>query len=253
VKKKGRPIIMWIYGGSLVFHLAMAAVAKSLPAEHKAESVAIELADIKKKNEKPKPQVAPPPPPPPPTEKPKPPPPPKESKAKIAAEAPKEVAPAAEPLGSDALDLGDAVSLGNGGGGGGGGGDGVAVAAPVRTAGRAAVAAAAATATTRKVAALAPPTAGQCTEPDVRPKRVNVVTPKMTRQAQLADIEGYVKVEVTVDESGNVISAHVVNGLGYGLDEEALKAAKLWTFHPATRCGKPIIGHTIIPFHFTLT
>jgi protein TonB len=252
VKKKGRPIVTWIYAGSLAFHVAMAAVAKSLPSEHKVESVAIELADIKKKNDKPKPPPSLPPPPPPPTEKPKPPPPPKE-KAKIAAEAPKEAPPPSEALASDGFaDLGDAVSLGNGGGGG-GGGDGVAVAAPVRAAGPAAAVAAAATATTRKVAALAPAPSQACSDPDTKPKHLNQTLPKMTRQAQLADIEGVVRVEVTVDETGNVISARVVSGLGYGLDEEALRAAKLWTFRPAMRCGKPIIGHTVIPFRFSLT
>jgi protein TonB len=62
-----------------------------------------------------------------------------------------------------------------------------------------------------------------------------------------------VRVEVTVDESGRVIAARVSSGLGYGLDELALAAAKACTFQPATRCGKPIVGTVVLPFRFELT
>ena len=48
------------------------------------------------------------------------------------------------------------------------------------------------------------------------------------------------RVEVTVDENGRVISARVLSGLGYGLDESALDAARGWQFQPATRCGKAL-------------
>lgn len=234
-----------------MFHAALAVAAYFLPKEHRVESVAIELADIKKKNEKPKALPPPPPPPrPPPTEKPKPPPPPKE-KAKIAAEAPKE-APAPEPLGADGFADLEAVSLGNGGGGGGGAGEGVAIAAAARATGPASAGAAAAP-VKHKVQALSVAPAEECNEPEIRPKHLTQILPKMTHEAQVAEIEGVVRVEVTVDESGQVIAARVVSGLGYGLDEEALRAAKAWTFHPATRCGRRTIGHTIIPFRFSLT
>jgi periplasmic protein TonB len=247
--KRGSRLLAWVYGGSAVFHAALAVAAYFLPKEHKVESVAIELADIKKKNEKPKPVVPLPPPPPPPTEKPKPPPPPKE-KAKLAPEAPKE-APAPEPLGADGFADLEGVSLGNGVGGG--SGDGVAIGAPGGAAGPAVGARTAAVPVTRKVQALAAAAAQECNEPEIRPKHLTQILPKMTHAAQVAEIEGVVRVEVTVDESGRVIAARVVSGLGYGLDEEALRAAKAWTFHPATRCGRHIIGHTVIPFRFSLT
>jgi protein TonB len=44
--------------------------------------------------------------------------------------------------------------------------------------------------------------------------------------------------------------ARVVSGLGYGLDESALAAAKATIFEPATQCGKPVVGTTILPFRF---
>ncbi len=61
-----------------------------------------------------------------------------------------------------------------------------------------------------------------------------------------------VRVQVTVDETGNVLNARVLSGLGYGLDEIALKAARDTQFEPATLCGKPIVGTKILAFSFGL-
>ena len=58
--------------------------------------------------------------------------------------------------------------------------------------------------------------------------------------------------QVTVDESGKVIAAHVISGLGYGLDDIALAAASATLFEPATLCGKPLVGTKILPFRFQL-
>ncbi len=61
------------------------------------------------------------------------------------------------------------------------------------------------------------------------------MAPEYTMQARQAEIEGVVRVEVTVDETGRVTSARVVNGLGCGLDESALAAAKASVFEPASQ------------------
>jgi protein TonB len=92
-----------------------------------------------------------------------------------------------------------------------------------------------------------------CSDPVVRPKRKIPVAPKYTMQARQAEIEGVVRVEVTVDETGHVLSARVLSGLGYGLDESALAAAKATVFEPATRCGKAIVGTAVLPFRFEQT
>jgi protein TonB len=233
----------------VIFHAALALGAVLLPGQQHTESVAIELADIRKKNVRPKPP--PPIPPPPPKEKPKPPPPPPPptEKAKTAPEPSKVEALPPEPIGADGFaDLGG-VSLGNAGGGG---GEGVAIGGPARPT-AAAAAARAAQPTTHKVQELAPAVADACVEPVVKPKHKLTVKPVYTMQARQAEIEGVVRVEVTVDESGRVLSARVISGLGYGLDESAITAAKGWMFQPAMRCGKPLVGTTIIPFRFDLT
>ncbi len=231
MKKKGRPLLNWIYAGQRrVSRGAGGGRLFIAQAEHEVDSVTIELADIKKKNEKPKAPPPPPPPPPPPTEKPKPPPPPQaQTKAKMAAEAPKD-APAPEALDSEGFaDLGG-VALGNGGGGG-GGGAGVAVAGPARAMGPVAAARPAPTATTRKVQALQQTASEACNEPDAKPKHITQRTPKIhARGAGWPRSRASCGSRSPSTRSGNVISARVLSGLGYGLDEAALGAAKGWTF-----------------------
>lgn len=245
MSKKPRSVAFYVYTGSVVFHVALALGAVVLPKPKRSETVAIQLAQAKKK-EAPKPPPAPPAPPP--EDKPKPKAAPAhQAQAKVAAEVkPQEVAPPPGVAGADGFaDLG--ISLGNS--------DGPGIAVPGATGAAAAAAAPTATAAAKhKVEQLAPTQGAEtCNEPLVRPKRKVPVVPKYTMQARQAEIEGVVRIEVTVDESGRVLSARVLSGLGYGLDESAIAAAKATTFEPATRCGKAIIGTAVLPFRFEQT
>lgn len=250
MKSRGRSLRSSIFGGSVVLHAAFAVAAVLIPKPERAETAAIELSDIKKKKEPPKP---PPPPPPPKEDKPKPPPPPPraQSQAKVAAqEATKAEALPPMPVGVDGFaDLGG-VALGNGSGG-----EGVAL--PVGPGARAAGGGAAGpltpkAVTKKAVQQLAPAGADACTQPVVPPKRLVPVHAKYTKEGQQAEIEGLVRVQVTIDESGKVIAARVLSGLGYGLDEAALEAARKSTFEPATLCGRPVVGTAILPERFEL-
>jgi protein TonB len=240
----------WIYGGSIAAHAALAAVTLALPREQHAEAVAIELADIKKKQEPAKPPPPPPPPPPPHEEKPKPPPPrpAAQAQAKVAPEAPKaETTPPPLDFGADGFaDLGG-VALGGGGGSG-----GIALAAAGAALGPSAGPRAAAKPrpTTRKVEELAPAAAETCRETPVRPRPKATRKAEYTMKAREAEIEGDVVFEVTVDETGKVIAARLVRGLGYGLDESARAAAMATPFQPATLCGRPVIGTVKLRFTF---
>ena len=82
--------------------------------------------------------------------------------------------------------------------------------------------------------------AGGCSEPIVKPKPLQVVQPAFTQEAQDAGVTGKVRVEITISATGAVTAAKVIAGLGHGLDEAALDAAKRSTFSPATRCGEPV-------------
>ena len=187
----------------------------------------------------------PPKPPPPPPDAPEPP---KEAvKAKSAARAPKpadapppEAAPAA-PSGADIPDLGFVA--------GGPGGGGLAVNAGPRTA----PAPTSSVQVTKKVLAAAPPpVADACTDPPVKPKVLSLTQPSYTADAREASVSGKVRVELTVDATGHVSSARVLEGLGHGLDEAALASARAATFEPGTRCGKPAPATFVIAMRFAL-
>jgi protein TonB len=85
----------------------------------------------------------------------------------------------------------------------------------------------------------------------VNPVVTRAVEPKYTSDAMRAKIQGEVKVEVVVKIDGTVGDARVTQSLDaqLGLDEEALKAARQWTFKPGTLKGKPVP----VLVHLTLT
>jgi protein TonB len=234
---------MAVYGGSVVLHAGLVVGALLLPRSKSHEAVAIELRDAVKKPAPAKPAAPPPPPATAEKEKPRAPLP-QRAQAKVSTE-PKPEAPPSEPEAKDGfVDLG--VALGNG--------EGVAVpqagpSVPTATA----AASAPAPPVKRKVEQLQAAREEVCKDPIVRPKRTQPVAPKYTLAARQAEIEGVVRVEVTVDEKGNVVGAKVLSGLGYGLDKAALVAARATVFAPASRCGKPVIGTVVLPFRFQET
>lgn len=97
---------------------------------------------------------------------------------------------------------------------------------------------------------LGPKPTDECTEATVKPRRKLVSTPAFPAAAREAGVEGVVRVEVSVGVDGSVTSARVLAGLGHGLDEAALEAARRASFDPATRCGKPVAGTAVLPFRF---
>jgi len=69
-----------------------------------------------------------------------------------------------------------------------------------------------------------------------------------------AKIQGSVVLECVVQTDGTVGDVRVVRSLDvtYGLDEEAIKAAKQWKFAPGTRNGEPVPVMVSIELTFTL-
>jgi protein TonB len=158
-------------------------------------------------------------------------------KPAAAALAPSDTPPSAEPAGF--ADLG--LTMGNGGGG-----------LAVPTAPRAAEAPVPRE-TTRTTRTLSAPREATCDEPIVKAKlRGTLVKPAYTEEARVAQIEGVVRVELSVDDLGNVIAVKVLKGLGYGLDDAAVRAAKQLTFEPGTRCGKAAVTKLTVGMRFLL-
>ncbi len=86
------------------------------------------------------------------------------------------------------------------------------------------------------------------------PTALYIPKPQYTADAMRARIQGTVWVECVVTTSGACSDAHVVRSLDptFGLDQEALKAAKLFRFKPGTRMGEPVNVQVTIELVFAL-
>jgi TonB family protein len=75
---------------------------------------------------------------------------------------------------------------------------------------------------------------------------------KYPKEALEAGIEGNVVVEYRVNDNGDVISARVLKGLGYGCDEEALRLVRMLTFEKVKNRGVRVQMTTKTKIYFTL-
>jgi TonB family protein len=91
---------------------------------------------------------------------------------------------------------------------------------------------------------------GSLTGEEVRPA-LPVVSPDPHVAAdELGGLQGDVVVEVTIDESGNVVRKTVVQSLTPAIDGKVLEALENWRFRPATRNGVPIASKQDVYYHF---
>jgi protein TonB len=77
------------------------------------------------------------------------------------------------------------------------------------------------------------------------------VNPEYPAEAKAAQISGAVVVEVTVDESGNVISARAISGHPL-LKDAAVVAARQWQFAPTMLSGETVKVIGTVTFYFQL-
>jgi periplasmic protein TonB len=231
-----------VYGVSFAVHGALAVGVLGLREPTRRETVAISVSEAKKKAPEPAKVLEDPSPAPPRTE-------PRPARSR-AAPAPKPDAPPPEAAARarspvlDALpDLG--IDMGNVGPGGNG------LAIPAGPQGPA-PAATAAEARPPPPKVLAPKPVDECSEPLVKPKPRSISQPAYTAAAREANVEGRVRVEVSVGADGKVTGVRLLSGLGFGLDEAALEAARRAGFDPGTRCGKPVAATFVIAMRFSL-
>lgn len=91
-----------------------------------------------------------------------------------------------------------------------------------------------------------------CREELVKPVAQNIVEPKYTAEAERAGIEGRVRLALQVSPDGDVESALILSGLGYGLDETAVAAVKRMKFRPGLRCGRAVAATFTLAVRFKL-
>lgn len=242
----------WGWGLSFVVHLGLAGAVVAIPTRTAQRATAfIAITDGKTK---PKPEEARHPEPPKPIEAPKqivhhPKPAPKPAPAPANTPPPPAPTPRVHAAPSVAMaalpDFGLAMGGSTGGGlaipTGGGGGAGPSAHAAHGGGERA-----------LKAVAPKPAAVGDCTEEPVKAKQTSAVMPQYTDEARSAGIEGRVRVRVTIDASGKVTDAQILGGLGHGLDQAALVAARRWKFNPQTRCGKAEGSTLVLSMRFVL-
>ncbi len=90
--------------------------------------------------------------------------------------------------------------------------------------------------------------------PVVSARPLRQVRPQYTSEAMQAKIQGLVTLEALVLADGTVGEVRIARSLDpvFGLDREAMRAVKAWTFAPATRAGTPIPMWVSIELTFTL-
>ncbi len=84
------------------------------------------------------------------------------------------------------------------------------------------------------------------------PKLLRKVEPNYPEEAKEAKLEGTIVLELEVHPDGQAHNIHVLEGLGMGLDEEAIAAVEQWTFAPGEKDGEPVVVAAKIQISFRL-
>jgi periplasmic protein TonB len=86
------------------------------------------------------------------------------------------------------------------------------------------------------------------------PRVIREVKPQYTADAMRAKVQGTAWLECVVMKDGSVADIRIVRSLDsvFGLDQEAIKAARQWKFVPGVRNGEPVPVLITIELTFTL-
>jgi len=88
----------------------------------------------------------------------------------------------------------------------------------------------------------------------LEPRLLRQVEPRYTAEAVLAKVQGDIWLDCVVLPDGTVGDIEIVRSLDpvFGLDQEAIRAARQWRFEPGTRNGEPVAVLVTIELSFTL-
>ncbi len=85
------------------------------------------------------------------------------------------------------------------------------------------------------------------------PELIYRTLPGYTEEARKNRVEGIVLLQVVVRANGSGDNAKIIRGLGFGLDESALKeVVTKWKFKPGTLNGRPVDVQALIEVSFRL-
>ena len=90
-------------------------------------------------------------------------------------------------------------------------------------------------------------------EPGVTPLKIlSKPRPGYTDSARQAGSQGTIQLAILFGANGRIMNTLVLKGLGYGLDQQALAAARKITFEPKIQDGKPVSSVKIVEYTFTI-
>jgi TonB family protein len=92
----------------------------------------------------------------------------------------------------------------------------------------------------------------EVTDEITAPRLLEAATPGYSDEAKKKKIEGDIVVSAVVNEKGDVVETKVKKGLGYGLDECAIEAAKVFKYKPAMKDDEPVSVRLDLTFNFYL-
>jgi len=84
------------------------------------------------------------------------------------------------------------------------------------------------------------------------PELITRTLPAYTPEARKAKISGVVVLDVIIGKDGSVGAVKVIRGLGYGLDESAVRAVQQWRFRPGMLNNQMVPVHANIELSFRL-
>lgn len=84
------------------------------------------------------------------------------------------------------------------------------------------------------------------------PQVLQKVKPAYSSEAKKNGVEGKIVLSAVFGKDGTITDIRILYGLGYGLDEEAVKAASLIKFTPGEKDGKPVNVRARLEFSFSL-
>jgi TonB family protein len=85
-----------------------------------------------------------------------------------------------------------------------------------------------------------------------QPVAVSKQVPDYTAVARIALYRGKVTLRAMIGPDGKVHNVRLVRGLGFGLDEQAARAAYQWVYRPATKDGTPVAAPTELYVNFEI-
>jgi len=84
------------------------------------------------------------------------------------------------------------------------------------------------------------------------PRLIHQVEPEFSEEARKAKFQGVVVLAIEIDTGGRPTHLRILQGLGLGLDEKAIRAVEQWRFWPALQDGRPVVTAARVEVNFRL-